>query len=90
MAAGSAGPEAVPRTDGGKNMWRVTWQTGVAYLVFGSVFTLAYYRMTPVDWSQLSIVTMATIGMLGWGLLVSGGLFVVWDAVVRLKRRAAG
>ena len=70
-------------------MWRITWQTGVAYLIFGSVFTLAYYRMTPVDWSRLSVVAMVATGMLGWGLLVSGSLFIVGDALVRLTRRVA-
>jgi hypothetical protein len=68
-------------------MWRVTWQTGVAWVILGSVFILAHHRMTPVDWTQLSIAVMATTGMLGWGLLVSGGLFIVADAVVRLRRR---
>ena len=68
-------------------MWRVTWQTGVAYLIFGSVFVLAYNRTTPVDWTSLSIAATAATGMLGWGLLISGGLFIVGDAVVHLVRR---
>jgi hypothetical protein len=70
-------------------MWRVTWQTGTAYLIFGTVFMLAHYKMVPVDWTRFSIAVMAATGMLGWGLVLSGGLFILGDATRRLVRRIA-
>lgn len=70
-------------------MWRVTWQTGTAYLIFGAVFMLAHYKMVPVDWTRFSIAVMAATGMLGWGLVLSGVLFLVGDVAGRLVRRSA-
>lgn len=71
-------------------MWRITWQTGVAYLVFGAVYLSAYRMLVTPDWTGLSFATLAATGVLGWALVVTGGSFVIVAAVRRLLRNVAG
>ncbi|KPJ63219.1 hypothetical protein AMK68_04095 [candidate division KD3-62 bacterium DG_56] len=67
-------------------MWRITWQTGLAYLIFGSVYLGAYQILATRDWSRLSIATLAATGVLGWALVVTGGIFLIFTAARRLLR----
>lgn len=67
-------------------MWRVTWQTGVAYLIFGAVYLSAYRTLVTPDWNGWSVATLAATGVLGWSLLLTGISFLVAVAAKYLRR----
>jgi hypothetical protein len=70
-------------------MWRVTWQTGVAYIIFGAIYLSAYRTLVTPDWNRWSVATLAAIGVLGWALLLTGCSFLIATMVKRV-RRASG
>jgi hypothetical protein len=67
-------------------MWRVTWQTGVAYVIFGSIYLSAYRTLVTPDWNGWSIATLAATGVLGWALSLTGLSFLIATIVKRLRR----
>jgi hypothetical protein len=67
-------------------MWRVTWQTGVAYVFFGAVYLSAYRTLVTPDWNGFSLATLAATGILGFSLLLTGCGFLV-ASVIRERRR---
>jgi predicted phage tail protein len=67
-------------------MWRVTWQTGVAYLIFGAVYLSAYRTLVTPDWNGWSVATLAATGVLGWSLLLTGVSFLIAVVAKRMRR----
>jgi hypothetical protein len=68
-------------------MWRVTWQTGVAYLVMGPIYLAAHRALADPACQAPSVGAMATTGVLGWGLIVAGAIFLSVSLGERLVRR---
>ena len=67
-------------------MWRVTWQTGLAYLIFGAVYLSAYRSLVSPDWNAWSVAVLAATGVLGWSLLLTGCSFLAFIVARRLRR----